>query len=73
MTRKLVGTGELLHMLGVSRTRVAFLVKQPDFPEPYDELIMGKVWRLEDVQAWAEQRRRTLQPLAAADDGDRNA
>lgn len=67
VARKLVGTGELLRMLGLSRTRVGHLVAQPDFPKPYDELIMGKVWRIKDVEKWAADHGRVLHPPDASE------
>jgi predicted DNA-binding transcriptional regulator AlpA len=63
VARKLVGTGELTKMLGVSRTRVVFLVSQDDFPKPYDVLAMGRVWAITDVRKWAAKRGRELAPL----------
>ncbi len=30
---------------------------RPEFPEPYDVLGMGAVWRIEDVEAWIRQYR----------------
>jgi hypothetical protein len=65
VARKLVGTGELVRMLGLSRTRVGHLVAQPGFPAPYDELIMGKVWRIKDVEKWAADHGRKVHPLDA--------
>jgi hypothetical protein len=59
----LVGPAELAIMLGVSRQRVTALTDHRDFPEPYAKLIMGKVWALADVQAWAKKRGRKLYPL----------
>jgi prophage regulatory protein len=50
----LVGAAEIAAMLGVSRQRVQQLISRPDFPKPDAVLAMGKVWRTEDVQAWAK-------------------
>lgn len=41
-------------MLGVSRQRVQQLIARPDFPKPDVVLAMGKVWRRDDVTAWAK-------------------
>jgi predicted DNA-binding transcriptional regulator AlpA len=57
----LVGAAEIAAMLGVSRQRVQQLTSRPDFPEPAAVLAMGKVWRTEDVQAWAKARGRRHQ------------
>lgn len=67
MAHTYAGTGELVAMLGVSRTRVVHLVARDDFPAPADTLTMGRIWRLADVQAWADARGRTLHPLPGAD------
>jgi predicted DNA-binding transcriptional regulator AlpA len=50
----LVGAAEIAQMLGVSRQRVQQLIARDDFPEPDVVLAMGKVWRREDVIAWAK-------------------
>lgn len=40
---------------GVSRQRVQQLIAKPDFPSPEVELNMGKVWKREDIEAWARE------------------
>jgi len=57
MAKYLMGAREIENRLGVSRQRVQQLVSRPDFPVPYDELAMGKVWRKEDVERWIAQHR----------------
>jgi prophage regulatory protein len=53
MGKHLMGPGEIRERLGrLSRQRVYQITSNPTFPEPYDELQMGKVWRIEDVEAW---------------------
>jgi prophage regulatory protein len=53
MGRHLMGPGEIRERLGgISRQRVYQITSEPTFPQPYDELRMGKVWRIEDVEAW---------------------
>lgn len=64
MGRHLMGAREIEDRLGVSRQRVYQLVVRPDFPEPYDELAMGKVWRIEDIEQWIRDHR---PPLADAE------
>ncbi len=49
-------------MLDVGRTRFAQLVARADFPAPVAELVMGKVWELNDVRIWAELTGRELMP-----------
>jgi len=57
MAKYLMGAREIENRLGVSRQRVQQLVSRPDFPVPYDELAMGKVWRKEDVEQWIARHR----------------
>jgi hypothetical protein len=57
MGRHLMGSREIEKRLGVSRQRVNQLTNRPDWPEPYDELAMGKVWRIEDIEAWIREHR----------------
>ena len=45
-------------MLGVSRQRVQQLINRKDFPAPEVQLEMGKVWRREQVEAWARDHGR---------------
>jgi prophage regulatory protein len=53
MAEHLMGAGEIRDRLGrLSRQRVYQITTDPDFPKPYDKLQMGKVWRIEDVEAW---------------------
>ena len=62
MSRVLMGTAEIRQRLGsISRQRVYQLTQRPDWPAPYDELIQGKVWRREDVEAWIHKHRPALE------------
>lgn len=62
----LLGNAELGKLLGVSRQRVSQLVTREDFPAPRAVLVMGSVWTLDDVIAWADRSGRTLN-LASLD------
>lgn len=55
-----MGAYEIRTRLGVSRQRVEQLMKRPDWPEPYDMLAMGQVWRIEDIEAWIRVYRPNL-------------
>lgn len=57
---RLAGRAELAKMLHVSRSRAVQLSEQPGFPQPLDVLVMGNVWALDDIVAWAGQRGREL-------------
>jgi hypothetical protein len=41
-------------MLGVSRQRVDQLAASDGFPEPVAQLAAGRIWRLDDVEKWAQ-------------------
>lgn len=60
MGRYLMGSREIEARLGVSRQRVQQLTARADWPAPYDELAMGKVWRIEDVESWVRAHRPEL-------------
>lgn len=57
MGKHLMGAKEIEERLGVSRQRVQQLIARTDWPVPYDELAMGKVWRIADVEAWIREHR----------------
>ena len=59
-TVELVGMGELIKLMGVSRSRITQMSIRPDFPAPVASLIMGNVWNLDDIRSWADRRGRTL-------------
>lgn len=55
-----MGPDEIRVRLGVSRQRAYILMNRRDFPEPWRELAMGKVWRSTDVEAWIADKRPDL-------------
>jgi predicted DNA-binding transcriptional regulator AlpA len=52
-----MGAGEIAKRLGLSRQRVQQLAERDDWPEPYDELVMGRVWLISDIEAWIDRQR----------------
>jgi hypothetical protein len=67
----LVGAQEIAAMLGgVSRQRVNQLAARGDFPAPDAVLAMGKVWKREDVEAWARDHGRVIAGEETADEGE---
>ena len=60
VTTRLAGAAELQQMLGVSRKRAYELSRRSDFPVPLEELAMGPVWAVPEIEAWAERTDRTL-------------
>jgi prophage regulatory protein len=65
--KHLMGAGEIGDRLGgVSRQRVQQIISKPTFPTPYDELQMGKVWLIADVEAWIRAHRQDLVDEEAA-------
>jgi len=60
-----VGTAEIrIRLGGVSAQRVYAITRKPSFPAPVATLIMGRVWRRADVEAWIAANRAEL------DEGD---
>jgi hypothetical protein len=57
VTPRLVGVAEAAEVLTWDKRRVATYVKRGSFPEPVAELAGGRVWRLDDVLAFAEEFR----------------
>jgi hypothetical protein len=54
----LVGVSEAAEILGWDRRRVSTYVGRGAFPPPLAELASGRVWRRDDVEAFARDRRR---------------
>jgi prophage regulatory protein len=54
---RLVGAHEIRKMLGVSRQRVYQLAERSDFPNPIATLAQGKIWRVDDIEAWISAHR----------------
>lgn len=55
-----MGPAEIQNRLGVSRQRAYILIGRKDFPDPWAELAMGKVWRSTDVEKWIRAHRPEL-------------
>lgn len=58
-----VAMAELIDMLGVSKSWVVRLVKEPDFPEPLERLRAGQIWNYRDIADWAERKGRSVYPI----------
>lgn len=53
--QELMGVSEIAEYLGVSRQRVDALARtKADFPAPAASLQAGRVWRRQEVEAWAK-------------------
>lgn len=60
---RLVGAHEIAQMFGVTRQSVHDWTKDRErtgFPEPWDRIKAGAVWRTQDVRAWAERTGREI-------------
>jgi predicted DNA-binding transcriptional regulator AlpA len=55
---QLVGAHEIRGLLGVSRQRIYQLAARSDFPRPVATLAQGKIWALDDIEAWIATHRR---------------
>lgn len=49
---RLCGLQEIAQLLGVSKQRVGELAVRPDFPRPLARLACGRIWDLDEVEAW---------------------
>ena len=58
VTPALVGVSEAAEILGWDRRRVITYVDRGSFPEPIAALAGGRVWRREDIEAYAAGRRK---------------
>jgi prophage regulatory protein len=59
MAQDLVSVPEVAQILGVSIQRVHQLLHAyADFPEPEAVLAVGRIWKREDIIAWAESHPR---------------
>jgi predicted DNA-binding transcriptional regulator AlpA len=55
---RVVGAHEIrVRLGGVSRQRVYQITSRADFPKPVADLVQGKVWLADDVEAWIECHR----------------
>ena len=68
MAEEVWALAEIVEYLGVSQQRALVLSNRPDFPEPIAQLRVGRIWRAEDVRAWAQRWRERYPRLP--DDND---
>ncbi len=54
---RLVGAWEIATRLGLSRQRIQQLSDRDDFPAPFGELKMGRVWWEHEVEEWIHEWR----------------
>ena len=57
---KLMGAAEIQARLGYSRQWTASLINRKGFPEPVEELVMGRIWLASEVEEWIAQHRAEL-------------
>ena len=55
---RLAGVSEAAAILGWDKRRVMTYVRRGSFPEPFAHLASGRIWRREDVEAFADSRRK---------------
>jgi predicted DNA-binding transcriptional regulator AlpA len=51
----LMGLTEIAELLGLSRQRTDQLARQVGFPVPVATLQAGRIWKREDIEAWARE------------------
>jgi predicted DNA-binding transcriptional regulator AlpA len=54
---RLVGAHEIRELLGVTRQRVYQLARGDGFPSPVATLAQGKIWLIDDIEAWIGEHR----------------
>jgi hypothetical protein len=55
---KLLGAHEIrIRLGGVTRQRTYQITSRADFTRPLADLVQGKVWLADDVEAWMKVRR----------------
>jgi prophage regulatory protein len=55
---RLMGAHEVRVRLGdVSRQRAYQITSRADFPAPVADLVQGKIWAVDDVEAWIKDHR----------------
>ena len=52
--------GEVIEVLGLSKTRIRQLIAAGQFPAPIATLGVGKIWSTPDVVAWCERTGRVV-------------
>jgi hypothetical protein len=54
---RVAGVSEAAAILGWDKRRVMTYVRRGSFPEPFAHLASGRIWRSEDVEAFAASKR----------------
>jgi len=54
MPEEFAGLAEIAETLGVSTRTAQRYIDRVDFPEPVGRLAGGRIWRRDDVKAWAK-------------------
>jgi hypothetical protein len=47
-----MGTAEIAERLGVDRVRARSITRRNDFPAPYAQITLGRIWLSPDIAAW---------------------
>src|SRR5205085_8067081 len=54
---RIAGVAEAAAILGWDKRRVMTYVRRGSFPKPFAHLASGRIWRREDVEAFASEKR----------------
>lgn len=52
---RLVSRVEIAEMLGMSKQRLHQIMKEGGFPEPVEELGIGRIWDRDVIKRWARE------------------
>lgn len=50
---------EIAELLGVSRSYINRLARSGALPEPLGQVTAGRIWKREDIEAWARETGRS--------------
>lgn len=67
---QLMGASEIANRLGRSRQRIQQLAERDDFPAPFQDLCMGRVWWAHEVEEWTRRWRAGELPCVREFDDD---
>jgi hypothetical protein len=55
--QRIAGVAEAAAIMGWDKRRVMTYVRRGSFPEPFVHLASGRVWRRDDIEAFASEKR----------------
>lgn len=50
-----MGVAEIAQRLGVTPARARTITRRRSFPEPYEQIRLGRIWLTADVEQWIRE------------------